>query len=433
MQNTIQTAADQNPTTLPVRFIKQGGLGSDGTAVGRKGQALLIQYVITDGSRRERWIPGKRVLELHGDIDSLPRWKSASCPAVKFDEPRALSYGDRLEAYVVCSKCGEQHRPAVTYTHTTASLDSWTGYKSNKLADVLVQPEPAPAVEPAAEQPAPLVCPGEVFETPLLLTTNERREWVEPDQLEGLPFEVLAACDALGITTRAGLALGILEGRFAGWVSEDSITFRHVREWFINVDRAPMTAASIKADLVAIAAAHGADNYAASLDVKIDPTDPTRVLIHEPATRPLSETVPGHRVAYTVIACGATKRTGRHAAQDLYCSPNFRLTLEAAKLRGVRVLILSAKHGLVAAEQEIDCYDQRLNEPGAITGEQVAGQIADLKGARVFGCFLPKAYAEVFERAVFITNTISTNHFAGTRGIGEQRGVCAEIIRQANA
>ena len=127
-----------NTTTLPVTFIKQGGLGTTGTAIGRKGKALLIVYHIQDGDRRERWIPANRVIELAGDIDTLPRWKSASCPGVKWAEPMTEEAANAAGLYVggyrnqtrPCPKCGgthrliggERHRRAVVDTEATESL-----------------------------------------------------------------------------------------------------------------------------------------------------------------------------------------------------------------------------------------------------------------------------------------------------------------------
>jgi hypothetical protein len=67
------------PYALPVRFYKQGGHPCDGLAIGRKGSTILIRYHITNGEARERWLPAKRIIELGGDIDSLPRYRTKTC------------------------------------------------------------------------------------------------------------------------------------------------------------------------------------------------------------------------------------------------------------------------------------------------------------------------------------------------------------------
>lgn len=127
---------------LRVSFIKQGGNETEGTAIARKGKALLVQYRINDGSPRERWIPGNRIVQVHeGAIDSLPRYKAAACPGQKLEEPflisdpanqeRALAlpgatlleYGKEKRPYVslhrlpVCDKCGSAHRWAVKHSY----------------------------------------------------------------------------------------------------------------------------------------------------------------------------------------------------------------------------------------------------------------------------------------------------------------------------
>jgi len=100
----------KNTTTLPVRFRAQGAVDKHGCAIGRKGKALLIQYFIQTGEARERWIPGKRIIELTGDIDTLPRWRSRSCPAVSFGQD--LDYSEARSKASDCPKCGDLHQLA---------------------------------------------------------------------------------------------------------------------------------------------------------------------------------------------------------------------------------------------------------------------------------------------------------------------------------
>ena len=65
-----------------------------------------------------------------------------------------------------------------------------------------------------------------------------------------------------------------------------------------------------------------------------------------------------------LISCSSQKSPGRHAAQDLYCSPLFKKSLAWARRNARHVFILSALHGLVELEQQLDCYDQPLGGSG---------------------------------------------------------------------
>lgn len=111
-----------NTTTIPVTFIKQGGKLSRGTAIGRKGNALLVQYKINDGSDRERWIPGNRIKSIvAGNVEDLPRYIGQKCPGTKFEKPvteaefgYSLVFSTRSTACKdanrhICEKCGEAH------------------------------------------------------------------------------------------------------------------------------------------------------------------------------------------------------------------------------------------------------------------------------------------------------------------------------------
>lgn len=87
---------------IEVRFLAQGGNEKTGRAIARKGGSLLIAYTIQTGEARERWIPPKRILETQGSTDSLPRYRSRSCPGYTLDEP--TKNPDE------CPACGHLHR-----------------------------------------------------------------------------------------------------------------------------------------------------------------------------------------------------------------------------------------------------------------------------------------------------------------------------------
>lgn len=144
---------------MRVHFIKQGGNEAEGEAVGRKGSQLLIQYRINDGSPRERWIPKSRIVRLDGDIDKLPKYRTRTCPAVKFPKPltsdemveaghftiepaRHEGYLDRKVA-VPCSKCGRRHGEDGKYDRSFLADGHrqflYTGWKSLKLGEERVE------------------------------------------------------------------------------------------------------------------------------------------------------------------------------------------------------------------------------------------------------------------------------------------------------
>lgn len=63
-----------------------------------------------------------------------------------------------------------------------------------------------------------------------------------------------------------------------------------------------------------------------------------------------------------LVACSSKKRPYRSKAEDLYISPLFKLSLEyAIKLQPHDIFILSANHGLLPLEKEIEPYNLTLN------------------------------------------------------------------------
>lgn len=63
-----------------------------------------------------------------------------------------------------------------------------------------------------------------------------------------------------------------------------------------------------------------------------------------------------------LVACSGDKRHGRHRAADLYQSTLFRKSREYAEKNCDIWFILSARHGLVRPDDQIESYDQTLNE-----------------------------------------------------------------------
>jgi len=99
-------------------------------------------------------------------------------------------------------------------------------------------------------------------------------------------------------------------------------------------------------------------------------------LIHSAA---LKEEVAGRELRTIVlISCASTKLPYRVKAKDLYTSPLFKLSLRYARsLEPDAIFVLSAKHGLVDLEQELEPYDLTLNEMPGEKGEEWAGLVLD--------------------------------------------------------
>lgn len=88
-----------------------------------------------------------------------------------------------------------------------------------------------------------------------------------------------------------------------------------------------------------------------------------------------------------LISCVSKKLAHAAKARDLYVSPLFRLNLAYAEsLKPAAIYVLSAKHGLLALEDQIDPYELTLNTMGtgqirawASGVESQLAAVADLK------------------------------------------------------
>jgi hypothetical protein len=65
-------------------------------------------------------------------------------------------------------------------------------------------------------------------------------------------------------------------------------------------------------------------------------------------------------VRVVLIACSKTKRAGRHPARSLYQGALFKAALAHAQRIGAETFVVSAKHGLVHLDTELDAYEHRL-------------------------------------------------------------------------
>lgn len=63
-----------------------------------------------------------------------------------------------------------------------------------------------------------------------------------------------------------------------------------------------------------------------------------------------------------VISCSASKRSGIHPANKLYCSPLFKASYQCLIVRKIPVLILSTLYGVITPELEIESYSLKITD-----------------------------------------------------------------------
>lgn len=136
-----------------------------------------------------------------------------------------------------------------------------------------------------------------------------------------------------------------------------------------------------------------------------------------------------------IIPCGAAKAARPARARDLYTGQQFRLTLAAALEQAdpAHVLILSARHGLIALDQVVAPYDTKMGDPDSVTAEQVRSQLAGhgiTWGNRpdVYA-MLPKAYWAVLDAACRAEDIYPADVYEAAPGIGYQRQVASIVAR----
>jgi hypothetical protein len=80
-----------------------------------------------------------------------------------------------------------------------------------------------------------------------------------------------------------------------------------------------------------------------------------------------------------VVGCGAAKLDRRAPAAELYTGQHFRACLRTARalVPDGRILILSARYGLVGLADELDPYDVTVGDPGAVRYGELVAQAAE--------------------------------------------------------
>jgi hypothetical protein len=164
-----------------------------------------------------------------------------------------------------------------------------------------------------------------------------------------------------------------------------------------------------------------------------------------PAAAVLGEPAPGYPGITYVIPCSGAKIDRPAPARDLYTCSMFRHTLgnaeqcavldEAAGLGPARVLILSARYGLVDPGQVLEPYDVRMGQPGSVSAATLAAQALALGidwGAQVYA-LLPRPYLARLDEALRTLDVYVQDVYEATRGIGEQKRVNVHIGRPSTA
>lgn len=85
-----------------------------------------------------------------------------------------------------------------------------------------------------------------------------------------------------------------------------------------------------------------------------------------------------------VISCGKAKTSHPAPAAEFYTGGYFRAQLAYARRLTTddRILVLSAKYGLVPLDRELAPYELRITQPGAVTIDQLLAQARSLGVAR---------------------------------------------------
>lgn len=132
-----------------------------------------------------------------------------------------------------------------------------------------------------------------------------------------------------------------------------------------------------------------------------------------------------------VVPCGARKLDHRARAAEMYIGSYHRACRRAAEaLRPDRLVILSARYGLLDLDDEIEPYDTPHGAAGTVTARLLRDQaarrgIAALDPVMVLGGARHVALAKaVWPRAL--------TPLSGTRGMGEQIARLAAMARSAD-
>ena len=131
-----------------------------------------------------------------------------------------------------------------------------------------------------------------------------------------------------------------------------------------------------------------------------------------------------------VIPCSAGKADAPAPAAELYTSVFFRQALAAARseVDDDAILVLSARHGLLALTDVVAPYDTKMGDAGCVDVATLAAQAIGrgLVDAEVYA-LLPASYFARLDEALRIFDTYATPVYEATGGIGDQKHVCSVL------
>ena len=115
-----------------------------------------------------------------------------------------------------------------------------------------------------------------------------------------------------------------------------------------------------------------------------------------------------------IISCGAKKLEGSHKAIDLYTGSYFKANSEwALSITDVNhIFILSAKYGLIRANDVIETYEQKLNKITPEFIEKIVSQNESYKLTEAIvlgGITYRKATEHILERTKSIVDFLEKN------------------------
>jgi hypothetical protein len=148
------------------------------------------------------------------------------------------------------------------------------------------------------------------------------------------------------------------------------------------------------------------------------------------------------RADYVMIPCGAAKGPVATTAAEMYQGSMFKDALATARemFDDDRIFIISAEYGILRLDDVIEPYDKKLGDPGSVDAATISRQLRDqgIENGSVLS-LLPKNYNKLFENGVAGSlgvnpqRLIVEQYFAGTKGIGEQKGRLSNLRKETAA
>ncbi|MFF4879728.1 DUF6884 domain-containing protein [Micromonospora sp. NPDC000668] len=147
----------------------------------------------------------------------------------------------------------------------------------------------------------------------------------------------------------------------------------------------------------------------------------------DPVNARMRRSVMGRDVAVVIVPCGVAKLDRPAPAGQMYTGSYHRACRRAADRLGGRLVILSARHGLLTPDTVIEPYELRMGQPGAVTASTLRAQ-ARRMGIDVAGTVTVLAGRD-YADPVSAVWPHAHRPLDGTRGMPEQMAVLAELAR----